>query len=93
MSNTFVCSTSSVHRSALYGCQGNLILFLFALVHQRVKDRTDEAHVDSEAEAKVLIVCIVSIERGRLAQVSQVLKQVCIQRFRQADEGKQRKQC
>ena len=41
----------------------------FALVHQRLRDCAHEAHVDSEAEA------IVSIERRRLAQASQVLEQ------------------
>ena len=41
---------------------------LFAIVHQRVRDRTDEAHVDSEAEATVLILCVVSIERRWLAR-------------------------
>ena len=66
----------------LHGCQANLIPFCFALVHQRVRHRTDEAHVDSETEAEVLIVCTVSIERWRLAQSSQLLEQVCIQRFR-----------
>ena len=28
----------------------------FAFVHQRVRDRTDDAHVDSAAEAKILIL-------------------------------------
>ena len=36
---------------------------------------------DTEAESKVLVLCIVSIERWRLAQASQVLEQLCIQRF------------
>ena len=58
--------------------QGNLIPFCHALVHQRVRDRTDEAHVDSEAEAKLLILCVVSIERWRLVQAPQVLEQVGI---------------
>ena len=35
----------------------------------------------SEAESKVLVLCIVSAERLRLAQASQVLEQLCIQRF------------
>ena len=48
-------------------CQGDRISFGFALVHQCVRDRADEAHVDSEAEAKFLIICTVSIERRRLA--------------------------
>ena len=39
--------------------------FGFALVNQRVRDRTDEAHVDSEAETEFLIICIVSSERRR----------------------------
>ena len=36
----------------------------FASVHQLLSDCADEAHVDSEAEAKILILCIVSIEGG-----------------------------
>ena len=32
--------------------------------------------MDSEAEATVLMLCIVSIERGRLAQASHVLEQL-----------------
>ena len=59
-----------------------MIPFDFALVHQSVGDRTDEALVDSEAEAKVLMICNVSTERWRLAQASEVLEQVCIKRFR-----------
>ena len=62
-------------------CQGDRIPIDFASVHQRVRNRTDEAHVYSEAESKVLVLCIVSIERRRLAQASQVLEQLCIQRF------------
>ena len=65
--------------------QGNLIPFCHALVHQRVRDRTDEAHVDSEAEAKVLILCVVSIERWRLVQAPRVLEQVGIQKFRHCE--------
>ena len=63
-------------------CQGDRISFDFALVHQRVRDCADEAHVDSDAEAKALILGIVSIERRRLAQASQVLEQLGIKRFR-----------
>ena len=63
-------------------CQGDRIPLDFAFVHQRVRDRTDEAHVYSEADAKVVVLCIVSIERGWLAQASQVLEHLCIQRFR-----------
>ena len=64
-----------------HGSQGDRFSLDFACVHQFVRNRTDEAHVDSEAEAKVLILCIVSNERRRLAQASQVLEQLCIQRF------------
>ena len=77
--------------------QSEMIPFRFALVHQRSRDRTDEAHVDSEAEAKVLTIYVVSIERRRLAQASRSLSssasrgsvivevlfdQLCIQRIR-----------
>ena len=44
-------------------CQGDRIPLDFALVHQRLRDCVDEAHVDSEAETKVLMLCIVSVER------------------------------
>ena len=64
-----------------HGWQGDRISLDFASVHQLVRNRTDEAHVYSEAESKVLVLCIVSIERRRLAQSSQVLEQLCIQRF------------
>ena len=57
-----------------HGCQGNRISFRCTSVHQRVRDRTDESHVDSEADAKVQILCSMSIERWRLAQASQVLE-------------------
>ena len=50
-----------------YDCQGDLNLFCFALVHQCVRDRTDEAHVE-ETEAEVLTTSIVSIERWRFAK-------------------------
>ena len=43
-----MCFTTCFH-----GSQRDLIQFCIALVHLRVRDRTDEAHVDSEAEAKV----------------------------------------
>ena len=66
----------------LHGCQGDRMSFDFASVHQLLRDCADEAHVDSEAEAKVLILCIVSLERRRLAQASQVLQQFGIKRFR-----------
>ena len=49
-------------------CQGDRIPLDFARIHQRMRDRTDEAHVNSEAEAKVLILCVVYIERRWLAQ-------------------------
>ena len=65
--------------------QGNLIPSCYALVHQRVRDLTDEAHVDSEAETKVLIICVVSIERWRLVQAPQVLEQVGIEKFRHCE--------
>ena len=80
--NTSACNTSSVHcHSSSHCCQGDRIPLDFASVHQRVRDSTDEAHVYSEAESKVLVLCIVSIERRRLAQASQVLERLCIQRF------------
>ena len=62
-SGTPVCSISNVHHPAISLLQRDRIPLDFALVHQRVRDSTDEAHVDPEAEAKVLILCIVSIER------------------------------
>ena len=71
-----VCFSQSSHC-----CQGDRIPLDFASVHQLVRNRTDEAHVYSEAESKVLVLCIVSIELRRLAQASQVLEQLCIQRF------------
>ena len=57
------------------------------IVHQRVRDRTDEAHVDSETEATVLILCVVSFERRWLAQPSQVLEQFGIKRFRHSRDS------
>ena len=63
-------------------CQGDRIPLDFALVHQRLRGCTDEAHVDSEAEAKVLVLCIVSVERRLFAQASQVLEQFGMKRFR-----------
>ena len=68
-----------------HSCQGDRIPLHFALVHQRVSNRTDEAHVG--AEAKVLILCIVSIERRWLAQASQVFEQVCIKRLRHSRDS------
>ena len=65
-----------------HSCQGDLIPFDFALVHQRVRDRTGEDHVDSEAEAEIFIIRVVSIERWRLIQASQVFEQVCNKVFR-----------
>ena len=64
------------------GCKGDRVPFDFALVHQQLRYVADEAHVDSLAEAKVLILCIVSIERRWLAQASQVLEQFASKRFR-----------
>ena len=58
------------------GCLGDLIPLCFVIVHQRERDRTDDAHVDSQAEASVLIMSVVSIERWRLAQACHVLEQV-----------------
>ena len=40
--------------SALQCCQGNLITFCFAVAHQRLRDLTHKAHVDSKADSKVL---------------------------------------
>ena len=56
------------------GCLGDLIPLCFVFVHQRVRDRTADAHVDSKA--RVLIISVVSIERWRLAQACQFLEQV-----------------
>ena len=44
-----MCFTQRFH-----SCQGDRISFRFAPVHQRVRDRTDEGHVDSEAGAEIL---------------------------------------
>ena len=66
----------------MHGCQGDGNSFDFAPVHQLLRDCADEAHVDSDAEKKVLILCIESIERRGLAQASQVLEQFGIKRFR-----------
>ena len=52
----------------LQGCQSDRISFDFESVHQLLRDCADEAHVDSEAEAKVPILCVVFNERKRLAQ-------------------------
>ena len=54
------------------GCLGDLIPLCFVFVHQRERDRTDDAHVDSQAEARVLIMSVVSIERWRPAQACHV---------------------
>ena len=86
LSRPSVCSTSGVHRPAL-SLLPDRIPLNFALFHQRVRDRTDEAHVDSEAEAKVLILCVASIERRWLAQASQVLEQFDIKRFRHSRDS------
>ena len=64
-----------------HACQGDRISLDFASAHHLVRNRTDEAHVYSEAESKVLVLCIDSIERRRLTQASQVLEQLCIQTF------------
>ena len=65
-----------------HGCLGDRIAFCFTSIHQRFRDSANEAHVDSEAEAEIFVICIVSIERRRLAHSSQILEQVCIQRVR-----------
>ena len=76
MGSASVCSTSQMCiAQRCHRCQGDRIPFDFALLHQRLGDCPDEAHVDSEAEAKLLILWIVSIERRRLAQASEVLEQ------------------
>ena len=67
--------------SALTAAREIVISLDFASVHQLMRNRNDEARVYSEAESKVLVICIVSIERRRLAQASQVLEQLCFQRF------------
>ena len=74
----FKCASPSAFTAA----RENRISFHFALAHQRLRDCADEAHVDSEAETKDLILCIASIERKRFAQASQVLEQFGIKRFR-----------
>ena len=67
MHKTSACNTSSV-------LQGDRIPLDFASVHQLVRNRTtDGAHVYSDAESKVLVLCTVSIESRRLAQAPQVL--------------------
>ena len=71
----------------LHGCQGDRISFYCASVYQLLRDCANEAQVDSEAEAKVLTLSIVSIERTRLAQASQVLEQFGIQRFRHSRDS------
>ena len=63
-------------------CQGDRIPLDFVHVHQRLRGCADEANVDAEAAAKVLILCIVSVERRWLVQASQVLEQFGIKRFR-----------
>ena len=68
-----MCITQQFH-----GFQEDQISLDFALVHQRLRDCAGEAHVDSEAEAKLLVLCIVSVERRWLAQASQVLEQFVI---------------
>ena len=77
-----VCSAKRHHCD-----QGDRIPLNFAIIHQRVRDRTDEAHVDWEAEATVLILCVVSIERRWLAQASQVLEQFGIKKFRHSRDS------
>ena len=69
-------------------CQGDRISLNFTHVHHLVRNRTVEAHMYSEAESKVLVLCIVSIERRRLAQACQVLEQLCIQRLSRAGQEK-----
>ena len=66
-----------MHRPALARLPRG-IPFHFISVHQGVKERTDEAHVGSEAEAKASMFCVVSIERRWLAQASQVLEQLSV---------------
>ena len=76
----YICTrTPNVHRPALSRLPQRSD-FDFASVHQLLRDCADEAPVDSEAETKVLILCIVSIERRRLAQAFQVLDQLGIKR-------------
>ena len=65
-----------------HSCHGDRMCFNFAIAHQRLGNSTRETHVDSESEAEILIICIVSTERRRLHQACQVLEQVCIKRFR-----------
>ena len=70
----------------LHCCQGDRISFCFAFLYQRLRDRTDQAHVDTKTVAKDMVFCIVSIERWRLARASQVFEQICAQRFRHWEE-------
>ena len=53
---------------AVTGAREIGIAFCFAFLHQRLRGRTDDAHVESKGEAKVLVFCIVSIERWRFAK-------------------------
>ena len=56
-------------------CHGERISFCPAFLHQRLRDRSDKADVDSNTEADFMKICIGSVERWRLAQASQVLDQ------------------
>ena len=78
-SSTSVCETERTRLATAVREIG--FRSIFALVHQRVRDRTDEAHVDSEAEAKVLVFCVVSIECRRFAEASQILEPLCVPMF------------
>ena len=55
-SNTSVCSISDVLHPVLSRLPG----WSDSVLHQRVRHRTDEAHVDSETESTVLIICVPS---------------------------------
>ena len=69
MHNTSACNTSSVRHPALSRLPGRSDFAPFRICPSARRNRTDEAHVCSEAKSKVLVLCIVSIER------------LCIQRF------------
>ena len=87
MNSTSVSALLVCIAQQLHCCQGDRIPLDFALVHQWSRDCADEAHVNSDAEAKVLILCIFSVERWWLAQAFQVLEQFGIKRFRQCRDS------
>ena len=63
------------------------IVFFFGLtsVSQLLRDWTDEAHVDPETEAEVLVLSIGTTKHRWLARTSPVFEQLYIKRFRRKD--------